>query len=198
MCIRDRPKPGAPDAPGAPNAQLVAALPSAQVAERVVGASALAIRDALVRQDFAAVARHVAPGRGVCLAASKGAACRFMSRAELAACGKSQRRERWAVDSGRDEPFVLTCRQAMRQIFLGHEGLARASPSYNCFRRRPDNSGAALLRPALGAEVYVELFADDPDLPGEGFGWRSLWLVFAPAGPDAHHLVALVSHYWSI
>lgn len=173
-------------------------LPPPPVAESLARATALAVRAALAAEDYAALARLVSRERGVCLAASKGADCRWMSGRELAACGTSARREVWAVDSGSDQPHRYSCAQAMRKIFWAHPGLATAEPSFNCFGARADNSGASLWRGELGAQVYVELHADDPELPGEGFGWRSLWLLLAPEAGGELRLVGLVSHYWSI
>lgn len=204
-----RPSHDAPDAaqratvgrcPQDADAEIAAAAPSLpppQEAERQARALALAVRAALATEDYGALSRLVS-ARGVCLAASKGAACRWMRAGELAGCARSARRERWAVDSGSELPHRYSCAQAMRKIFWAHPGLATAAPSFNCFRARADNSGASLWRAELRAEVYVELFADDPEMPGEGFGWRSLWLLLAPEARGELRLVGLVSHYWSI
>lgn len=180
----------------AERAAAAAQLSLPEVAERQARTTALAVRAALAAADYPALSKLVS-ARGVCLAASKGADCRWMRASELAGCAANARREVWAVDSGADEPPRYSCAQAMRKIFWAHPGLATAEPSFNCFRARADNSGASLARAELGAEVYVELFADDPELPGEGFGWRSLWLLLAPEGGELR-LVGLVSHYWSI
>jgi hypothetical protein len=173
-------------------------LPTPSAARAQMSSAVEAVRVALRRRDFAALARWVPAGRGVCLAASKGSDCRWRSRDEVARCGRDRRRERWSVDTGADEPPLATCAEAVNEIFLAHRGLAAATPRYNCFVRRADNNASSIIRPHLGATVYVELFADDPELPGEGFGWRSLWLLLGPDADGKPQLVGLVSHYWGI
>ncbi len=173
-------------------------LPSDE-AERAVGDVARAILGALVREDFAALAQLVPPGRGVCLRASKGADCRWMSREQVRACPASHRREPWSVDTGADELPRLTCLQAVRRIFLGNPGLADASPSFNCFVPRADNNAASLIVPDAPEGIYVEFFADEDEgsEPARYRPWRSLWLTFAKED-ETWSLAAITSHYWGI
>jgi hypothetical protein len=168
------------------------------VAQRppAVGPTAIAARDAIAQEDFAALARQVGAGKGVCLAASKGASCRWMTANEVAACGESTTTVEWDVDSGSDEPTRLTCREAFRTIFLGHAGLASAAPSYDTSVNRFDNNAASIVHPDAPGTVHVEFHAPDAAYP-DGNGWRSLWLAYDRDG-ETYRLVAVTSHYWGI
>src|SRR5690606_8821913 len=55
----------------------------ASVAKQRTARAAVAIRDAMAREDFASMAHYVTSDRGLCLQASKGAACRWMPADEL-------------------------------------------------------------------------------------------------------------------
>ncbi|HUS66279.1 MAG TPA: hypothetical protein VMZ28_17125 [Kofleriaceae bacterium] len=169
---------------------------SAGPAPSAVGPTAIAARDAIAQEDFAALARQVGPGKGVCLAASKGGSCRWVTANELAECGKSKEAVEWDVDSGSDEPTRLTCREAFRTIFFGHAGLAKAAPTYDTSVDRFDNNAASIIHPDAPGAVHVEFHAPDPTYP-DGNGWRSLWLAYDRRG-DTYRLVAVTSHYWGI
>jgi hypothetical protein len=183
----------------------MASLMPAAEAKKAVEAEALEVRDAIAREDFAALAGHVGPGKGVCLAASKGATCRWMTAAELRTCRTSKRREEWDIDTGSDEPAPLTCRDVFRKVFFAHPGLAKAAPAFNCFPDRGDNNSASIINPEAGGGIYVDFFAAEVEpvkMAADGTpvgheSWRSLWLTFARSG-DRHQLVAITSHYWGI
>lgn len=184
----------------------MASLMPAAEAKKAVEVEALEVRDAIAREDFVALAGHVGPGRrGLCLAASKGATCRWMTAEDLRKCRSNKRREAWDVDTGSDEPDPLTCRDAFRKVFFAHPGLAKAAPSFNCFPDRGDNNSASIINPEASGDIYVEFFADEVDpvtraADGSAVGhrpWRSLWLTFARSD-DRHQLVAITSHYWGI
>ena len=164
-------------------------------AEAVARDAALAIRNAIAREDFAALAAYV-NGR-VCLEASKGGSCRWMSETELRACKTAPGREEWQVDTGADELPRLTCRQAFRDVFFAHPGLRNAEPAFNRFLPRPDNNASSIFSPEVPGDIYVELFADEAEVGGQWYPWRSLWLVFEARG-DTARLVAIQSHYWGI
>ena len=182
--------------------QAAALLPPEQ-AEAAVGEMAIAVRDALVAEDFAAVARYVKHRRGICLRASKGGPCQWMPVGKLRSCARQKRKVEWEEDTGADELPRYTCREAFREIFLENPGIARATPGFNCFRQRPDNNSASLFSKEPAVDIYVEFFADEiePVRVGDEISryrpWRSLWLLFEKRG-EHYRLAGLTSHYWGI
>ena len=183
--------------------QANAMLPPDQ-AEAAVGAMAIAIRDALARERFGAVATYVKNRRGICLRGRKGGECVWMSASQLGSCKSQKRRTEWDIDTGADELPRYRCLQAFRKIFMAHPELRNARPSFNCFRERGDNNYSTLVSREPAADLYVELFADDYEAPGPGdekeieyHSWLGLWLLFAKKG-ETYSLVGMTSHYWGI
>lgn len=164
-------------------------------AEAIARKAALVIRDALAREDFAAVAAHV--NERVCLQAQKGGPCRWMAKAELGTCKTRKTREEWQVDTGADDYPRLTCLEAFRQTFFSNPGLIVAQPTFNLFRPRADNNASSVISDEVPGDIYVELFADEAEVGDQWYAWQSLWLVFQSQG-DAVQLVAIQSHYWGI
>ena len=164
-------------------------------AEAIARKAALVVRDALAREDFAAVAAHV--NERVCLQAQKGGRCRWMSKAELGTCKTRKTREEWQVDTGADDYPRLTCLEAFRQTFFSNPGLIVAQPTFNRFRPRADNNASSVISDEVPGDIYVELFADEAEVGDQWYAWQSLWLVFQSQG-DTVQLVAIQSHYWGI
>jgi hypothetical protein len=164
-------------------------------AETLARTAAVAIRDAMAREDFATLATYV-NGR-VCLEAEKGGACRWMSQAELRTCKTRETREEWQVDTGADELPRLTCLEAFRQTFFSNPGLRSAPPAFNDFTPREDNNGSSVLSSEVPGDVYVEFFADGAQIHDTWYHWQSLWLVFQSRGEKVE-LLAIQSHYWGI
>lgn len=189
------PVPAQPEAHGDGPAQQAQRLLPRERAEAVARQKALGVRDALAREDFAALATYV-NGR-VCLQAQKGGSCRWMSQAELRSCKTSKAREEWQVDTGADDSPRLTCLEAFRGTFFSNPGLASAPPTFNDFRPRPDNNGSSVVTDEVRGNIYVEFFADAAEVHGRWYPWQSLWLVFQSQG-DALQLLAIQSHYWGI
>jgi hypothetical protein len=145
---------------------------------------------ALKARDYPALAKLVGHD-GLCLRASKGAACRWMKANELARCGHG-RREEWAVDSGADTLPRLDCADAFTQIFVNRD-YAKATPKVNCFPEPGrGNNTASILTDEVSTVMYVELYDEDD----RGM-WGALWLHLAYDDVDLK-LVGLTSEYWGI
>jgi hypothetical protein len=145
---------------------------------------------ALKARDYPALAKLVGHA-GLCLRASKGAACRWMSATELARCGHG-RREPWAIDSGADTLPRLDCADAFASIFYNRD-FAKATPKVNCFPEpNRGNNTASILTNEVNTVMYVELYDEDD----RGM-WRALWLHLAYDDVDLK-LVGLTSEYWGI
>jgi hypothetical protein len=145
---------------------------------------------ALKARDYAALAKLVGKN-GVCLRASKGAGCRWMSTKELARCDHG-RREEWAVDTGADSLPRFDCADAFAKIFYNRD-YAKAAPKVNCFPEPGrGNNTTSILTDEVGTVAYVELYDEDD----RGI-WGALWLHLAYDDVDLK-LVGLTSEYWGI
>ena len=145
---------------------------------------------ALKSRDYPALAKLVGH-RGLCLRASKGAACRWMNSKELAHCGHD-RREEWAMDTGADTLPRFDCADAFAKIFYNRD-YAKATPKVNCFPEPGrGNNNTSILTDEVGTVAYVELYDEDD----RGM-WGALWLHLAYDDVDLK-LVGLTSEYWGI
>ncbi len=164
-------------------------------AEQAVGLDACRVLALLARRDFEQLSQLVDQKTGLCLQASKGSECRWMSPTELSRCASNAAAESWSVDTGASELPSYACAEAFEHIWLADPRVFDVPPSYNCFQRRADNNGSTIVADEPPGTVYVEYHSGFE--PGHDLEWRSLWLKFAPT-PDGYELLALDSHYWGI
>ncbi|HEX4451720.1 MAG TPA: hypothetical protein VH143_12665 [Kofleriaceae bacterium] len=145
---------------------------------------------ALKARDYAALSKLIGKS-GLCLRASKGAACRWMDARELAHCGHG-RRQAWAMDTGADTLPRFDCADAFAKIFYNRD-YAKATPKVNCFPEPGrGNNTSSILTDEVGTVTYVELYDEDD----RGM-WGALWLHLAYDDVDLK-LVGLTSEYWGI
>lgn len=155
------------------------------------------VKAALAKRDYAGLAKLV-HSRGLCVAAAKGAGCRWMPAAELARCATATRKEAWAFDDGRDAPPPRTCNEAMQQILFDRD-YAAIPPKVNCFPEYArGNNASSIIDADLPTDFYVELYVPERDgPPGTWQGWKALWLHFAFEDIDPK-LIGISSEYWGI
>jgi hypothetical protein len=192
--------------PGAPAASPTPTAPARQVdtADESLAAHADEIVRALRERDWETVARAVHPDKGVRFSpytyvrAGPGASedqDRVFSADELRGLAADATVYHWGTFDGTGEPIEMTFAEYAERFIYDADFHLPSAVGHNetIGRGNTINNVAEVYPQAVTVEYHVE--GSDPALGG--LDWRSLRLVFEPAG-DTWYLVGVVHDEWTI
>ncbi|MBJ6361956.1 copper amine oxidase N-terminal domain-containing protein [Paenibacillus sp. GCM10012307] len=170
---------------------------SPEQAKELIEEQAAAVLGALAAQDFNALADQVDPKRGVRFSPFTyvdAARHTVLSREALASQGIANKVYNWGIYDGSGEDIELSLSDYYKEFIYPHDYREAPQVSYNqqLFHGNMINNAAKV----YPGSIIVEYHFEEINPEYAGLDWRSLRLVFQPAGGQ-WYLVGIINDQWT-